>query len=450
MRQCACLRASTEARIPVVDTHRVPRLLLLAVPVLTWLQMVRRPDAPPAWDSLYVEDGQVFLGQALSQHWWDTFATSHLGYLHTIARVIAEIATWLPLERAPLVMALLTSFVVALLAAYVFMASEPWIVSPLLRGVLAIAVVLVPVTARDIAGTVANLHWFFIYASFGAVLCPRRSRGWLAASTAVVLMSALSDPLTGVLLPVALAPALRARDRRAWVVPGAIAFGLIVQLMLRDEGAGRIGGVHAGAVPRIFAERVTSSLLAGDSHLHDLFGGRTGSPFAWGSLALVAAAVAVGLWRLRGRRRRLLGGATALSLAFFLIPVVSRGTDLLVPDIPWALGASRYMYLPVMFLMTGLIAAVDRPTRGSGARPRLRELALAILVLVPIAVDYRAPHRTEGEPAWRPALAQARQACAAGRPVGPVTLVGEGAKRTAIIPTHHLGHWYVPVRCSQL
>jgi hypothetical protein len=438
---------------PLPAPRRLPLwAAALGVAILTCLQMVRRPSDPPVWDSLYVEDGQVFLAQAIDQHAWDTLATSHLGYLHTAARAITEIATWLPLEHAPLVMSLLTSLTVALLAAYVFEASGAWIASPLLRGVLAIAVVLVPVTARDIAGTVANLHWYLIYASFWAVVNPWRSRGWLAASTLLVLTSTLTDPLTVVLLPLALLPAARARrDRTTWLVPGAIAFGLLVQLVLRDEGAERVGGVDVGAIPRIFAERVTSSLIAGDQHLFDVFDGKTGSRFAWGSLALVAAVIAFAAWRLRGRRRNLLIAATALAPAFFLIPVFSRGTDLLAPDAPWALGASRYMYLPVMFLLTALIAAADRadPDRPRRRSPA-REIALALLVLVPVALDYRAPHRTEGEPRWGPALDQAEQACAARRPVGTVTLTGDPGDPTAIIPTHRLGHWYVPIDCSDL
>ena len=436
---------------PLPAPRRLPWWALgLAAALLTWLQMVRRPSDPPAWDSLYVEDGQVFLGQAVGQHWWDTFATSHLGYLHTAARAITEVASWFPLERAPLVMALLTSLVVAGLALYVFEASAAWVASPLLRAALAVAVALAPVTARDIAGTVANLHWYLIYASFWAVVCPWRSRGWLVASGAVAFASVLTDPLTAVLVPLGILLALRTRDRSAWVVPGLIALGVLVQLALRDEGAERIGGVDVAAVPRIFAERVTSSLVAGDQHLFDLFDGRTGSPFAWGSLVAVALVVALALWRLSGRRRMLVAVSAALSLAFFLIPVISRGTDLLVPDVPWALGASRYMYLPALFLLTALVAAADRPALGDARRSPWREIALALLVLVPLMLDYRAPHRTEGEPRWGPVVRDAERACREGRPVGRVTLTGADDERTAILPTHRLGHWYVPIACSDL
>jgi hypothetical protein len=420
-----------------------------AVAVLTALQMVRRPTAPPVWDSLFAEDGQIFLSQALSQHFLDTLAASYYGYLHTAPRLITLVATWVPLEQAPLVMSLLTAAVIALLVVYVFLASAAWIASPLLRALLALSVAFVPVTAREMAGTVANLHWYLLYAAFWAVICPWRSRVWLAASTAVVGLAVLSDPLCGVLLPIGAALAVRARDRLAWVIPGTIVLGLITQLALRDQSVQSFGGSDTGAIPRIFAERVTSSLLVGDRYLKDVFGATIGSPFAWGSLALVAVAAAVGLWRLRGRRRWLLAGCATLGIGFFLISVLTRGTRVLVPHSPWALASTRYFYLPVMFLLTGLLAAVDRSAPG-GRRLPLRELAAAALVLAAMGANYRAPHRTSGQLAWKPPLAEARSACAGGRPVGAITMYGSGARLTAVVPIDPPTHWSVPIACTKL
>ena len=304
------------------------------VAALTALQMVRRPSAPPVWDSLIAEDGKIFLSQALSQHFVDSLGTSYQGYLHTVPRVIALAATWFPLGQAPLVMSLLATLVVALLAVYVFHASAAWIASPILRGVLALAVPFIPVTAHEMSGTVSNLHWYLLYSAFWAVISPWRTRWWLAMSTAVVALAVLSDPLTAVLLPIALVFAVRGREWRGWVLPGCIALGLVLQLALRDQGTSSFGGSDYGVLPRLFAERVTSSLLVGDRYLKDVFGGTTGSPFAWASLAVVAVAVGAGLWRLRDRRAWLLAGGTTLSLTFFLIPAITRGTRFLSHKAP--------------------------------------------------------------------------------------------------------------------
>ncbi len=416
---------------------------------LTALQMFRRPSAPPVWDSLIAEDGRIFLSQAISQHFLDSLATSYQGYLHTVPRGIALAATWFPLDQAPLVMSLLATLVVSLIAVYVFLASAAWIASPLLRAVLALAVPFVPVTAHEMSGTVSNLHWYLLYSAFWALICPWRTRGWLAASTTVVVLAVLSDPLTAVLLPIALVFAMRARDARGWLLPGCIAAGLVAQIALRDQGTSSFGGHDYSVLPRLFAERVTSSVLVGDRYLKDVFGGMTGSPFAWGSLAFVAVAVGFGLWRLRDRRAWLLAGGTTLSIAFFLIPSLTRGTRFLSHKAPWGLTGTRYVYLPVLFLLTGLLVAVDRRSRGE-RRPRAREIVVAAAVLASMAVGYAAPHRSSGELRWKPVLAEARRSCAAGKPTPPIKLYRTGdGKLAATIPIDP-ARWSIQVECSKL
>jgi hypothetical protein len=108
------------------------------------------------------------------------------------------------------------------------------------------------------------------------------------------------------------------------------------------------------------------------------------------------------------------------------------------PDEPWVVGASRYVYLPVMFLLTGLLAAVDRDA-AEARRPPWRELAVALAVLAVVAVNYRAPSRTQDGPRWGPAVRQARADCRT-RPPGA----------TAVIPIIQPEIWYVAVSCSQL
>jgi len=201
-------------------------------------------------------------------------------------------------------------------------------------------------------------------------------------------------------------------------------------------------------LPRLFAERVSSSLLVGDRYLKDVFGGTTGSPFAWASLAVVAVAVGAGLWRLRDRRAWLLAGGTALSLTFFLIPAITRGTRFLSHKAPWLLTGTRYVYLPALFLLTGLLAAVDRRAPGD-RRPRAREIVVAAAVLATMVVGYAAPHRSSGERRWKPVLAQARLACARQRDIKPIKLYRDAQGLAAVLPIDP-GRWSMPIDCSKL
>jgi hypothetical protein len=199
----------------------------------------------------------------------------------------------------------------------------------------------------------------------------------------------------------------------------------------------------------VFAERVTSSLLVGDRYFRQVFGHEIGSPFAWASLAFVVVAVAAALWLLRGRRRWLVAGGAVLSVGFFGLAMLTRGSRSLVPNAPWVLGSTRYIYLPVMFLLTAMLAAVDRRAP-QGRRLRARELLVAGLAVATMATGYAAPHRSSEHPMrWKPALAQARSACASARAVGVVTVYGRGPGLTAVVPVTP-PHWSVPIPCSRL
>jgi hypothetical protein len=137
---------------------------------------------------------------------------------------------------------------------------------------------------------------------------------------------------------------------------------------------------------------------------------------------------------------RRLGGCAALAVVFFLVAVLTRGTEILVPDAPWALGASRYIILPVMFLLTALLVAVDRPHPGARRIP-VREVAAALTVLAVIAVNYATPHRTAGGPRWKPTLEQARAHCAS---------MPAGSSRKVTVPINPPVNWYVPIECAEL
>jgi hypothetical protein len=395
---------------PLSGPVRPPLLPAAAyVVAMTALQMLRRPHDPPAWDSLFVEDGEIFLQGAISQGLVSSFTTAYQGYLHVVPRTIAEVAGQLPLERAPLVMALLATGLVSLLSVYVYCASAAWIGSRVLRGALAIAFVLLPAGLLDMNGVTSYVSWYMLYAAFWALASPWLTRGWIAVSSVLVLLTALSNPLLGFFLPVAIVMALRSGERRAWIVPGMASAGLFVQLLAREPPE-TFGETMPGEIPRIFADRVPTSLLTGERFLEDLLGGTSGSFFAWASLAVVAAAVGFGLVRLRGRRAWLLGGCALAAVVIFTTAALIRGTEQFLPDDPWLGFASRYVYPAVLFLLTGLLAAVDR----AEAAPRLgtpREWAAAVALLAVIAVNLPVDHHAVRGPRWGPQLEAARERC---------------------------------------
>jgi hypothetical protein len=137
-------------------------------------------------------------------------------------------------------------------------------------------------------------------------------------------------------------------------------------------------------------------------------------------------------------------------VTFFLVPILTRGTQEFVPKAPWALGSSRYLYIPVMFLLIGLLAAVDR-SAPNGRRLRLPEVVAAVAALAVFGANYREPHRTSGQHRWGPRVAEAKVACATNRRVGGVTVYTSRVNGlTAAIPGEPKLNWRVAVPCSKL
>ena len=136
----------------------------------------------------------------------------------------------LPVQRAALGIAAGSALVVSCLSLYIYFASGSLLRSPWARILPAALVVLLPATAFETNATAANLHWYLTFACFWVFVV--RSESWpaVAAWSAVALAAALSDPLTGLLLPVALVHARTSKTWRGLLVFVAFLLGLAGQL----------------------------------------------------------------------------------------------------------------------------------------------------------------------------------------------------------------------------
>jgi hypothetical protein len=406
-------------------------VLLVLVAAATAVQMARRSE-PAATEALFAEDGKIFLADALSETTPSPLLDSYAGYIHVAPRLIGDVASVLPLEWAPTVMALLTTLAVAVLAVFVYATSSAWIASPAVRAMLAAAFVLLPAAAFEIVASPANLHWYIDFAAFWAVAYPATSRRAVAACAAVALLAALSDPLAAALLPVAIAAALWARGSR--IALGALAAGLAVQLVARS------GEVDPGAdsnvldLPVLFAERVATSLTIGDRWVPNV-GGAT----SWILLALVVGGCVWASWIADTRGRVVVAASVTLALVTFCVPVQLRGTE----PLETGLSGSRYVFLPVMFLLTALAVGLDRYLAGArGGRTVV--LVVATWLSTVLLVNYTVAHASRGGPRWRPELDRARVTCEQLPPNVPPEV------DVHITPDPKYGLWHARIGCDRI
>lgn len=378
---------------------RAAALLVLLVPVAVALRLARQGAAVPL-DTLWAEDGRVFLQQAVEGPVAEVLARPYVGYLHILPRLLGELAVAVGLERSAAVLSVGAAIVVALLAAFVFAATAGLLRGGAVRAALAAAVVLVPVGGAEVLNNAANLHWYLMVAAFFALLWHAPRAGATAAGAGVVLLAALSDPLSVLLVPVAALRWWAVPGRAARLAPLALALGLTAQLasLLTDaEGRDLAPTLNLPRVAGLYATRVLVPGLLGVDAPESAAG-----LVALGAvvLAVLGALAWIVLRRPRAPQPALAALALATSAALFAVPVLLTG-----------LATPRYALAPALLLLTAVAAIVDaRPaTRAGGAVA----LGLVAVLAVGWSVSFPATDERADGPRWGAALAAARSECRA-------------------------------------
>lgn len=393
---------------------------------------LERQRGVPVWNSLWAEDGQVFLSGAV-RNFRGTFFEQNGGYVHVVPRLIAGIVAALPVQDAAAGMAVGAAAAVALIAGFVYVASSEVVRSRTARLGLAAAVLLLPVPGSELLANATNLHFYLLFACFWALLWQSETPFALGSRAAVVVATALSDPLSALFLPLAIvAPAAR-RSARALVVSGLYLTALVVQLAIIAGGARpeRNWGFRLGALPEIFALRVGGGLLVGDRFLGDVWDGY-GRAFAYGALLLVAVVIALLLRR--SDRRTIAFALIALGYAglFFCVQLIGRGTGGMDPDLHgFRLNAARYILVPFLLVTSVIVVVAER-------RLWTRRVALVWLAAL-LAVNYSVTSDRSRGPRWDRELAHARRICAT---------MGKRTTRVLVAPSPP-DVWFATIPCRR-
>lgn len=406
-------------RFPRDQRARACALASALVAVLAGLLLARQAVVS-AWDTIWAEDGFAFLSDALSGDGLGAVVQPHGGYIHPLPRAAAAVAVVLPLELAPVVLSAAWALIVALLAAFVYAASDEILRSRALRAALAALTALLPAAGSELLGNTANLHFYLVYACFWAFVWRKTTTPALTARAAVVAVTALSDPLTLLFAPLALWNAVSRRGSRELVVPASLLAGLAVQLgatALAGESPERLTRFNGTDLPLLFALRVTGSLLVGDRFLDDTWLS-LGRVFAYGALLAVAAALLAGAVKSGRATRLFVAVAAGYAVVLFGVFLAGRGTAGMRPgmdDASWHLAGARFTYAPILLLAAALLALVDRHVSHAGRPTRRLTLGATVaIVAVLVAANFDLTSERSLGPAWQPELEAARERCDAG------------------------------------
>jgi hypothetical protein len=401
-----------------------------------------RQRGVPSWDSLWAEDGSVFLSGALRDFPGTLFAENG-GYIHVLPRIIAGIAAALPVEDAAAVMAAGASVIVALSAGFVYVASAEVLPSRAARLGLAAAVLLLPVPGSDLLANATNLHFYLLFACFWALFWQSETPVALGARSAVVLAATLSDPLSALLLPLAIVAPLARRSIRALAVAGLFLTGLALQLLVTwgGERPQRNWGFRPSDLLDIFSLRVTGGLLVGDRFLGDLWLAY-GRAFSYAALLVVTIIMAFLLLRSQRPTVAFVLISLGYGCLFFCVQLVGRGTGGMDPDLGvFQLNGARYVLLPFLFTTAAILALVDRALglRRKAAWAWGRRAALLWLAALLVANYSVVSDRSRG-PRWDRELTKARASCSA---------TNKSIARVLVAPSPPQV-WFASVPCDRL
>ncbi len=423
-----------------------------------------RSRRPGALNTVWIEDAQNFLNDALIDTFRHNLFKSLNGYYHAGPRALAELVSLFPVSWEAALLATTAALITAGFGALAYVASGQFFDRWWLRLFVAAPVVLLPLARAQADNDVATLQFPGLYALFWLLLWKPASRAGQFTAVAATAFIALSSIIPIVLAPLAIWRIWKLRD---WSVPVAYFGGLSFHLVGLALGKATRSNVCCPrydplwvaqeyvttAVPRaLFGERWTGGPGV------DAAGLAVPAPVAWplivAAWVVVLGAIACAVSGLTRPHWALAGVAFAYSALFFA-SIANMG-----------IVQPRYMVAPALLLYVAL-AALLRPQRGGravgrpepaptgaggstathpatawrGARSSHAWPALAVIAVLAVAVvaNYRVDNgRTYTKP-WDAIVRDARAACAA-----------DPARPSYVEPGKDTTWWRITIPCDRV
>ena len=433
--------------------------------VRSWLDVNAFPDAPPApkltlrraavlaavfialvivqlarmwsshpFNSLWGEDGPIFLNDAMQRSFASALTLPYNGYLQVSSRLVAEPVSLLPVDWFAPAMAVLGTVVVAVYALVIWRASAGHIRNAYLRAAMAAMVVLLPIVGVESLDNVVNTIWFLFFLAFWILLWRPASLAGAWVAALLLFLAAVSNGGTLLFLPLWLLRLFVIRDRRDGVVVGGFAIGVAVQLAfswhdLNRQGEGRAsipatvaceftkncgGLVHWSLLPAYF-QRVVGGAVTGQS-----FGNYLWVHLGTAYEVVLAAGLVVFVVTLRQRSWRIrffVPLTLCASLGIFLVSGSLRWSSAGFA-FEWPHGVansagSHYMIVPTLLLLSGTFAFLGDQPRSVSPRiwARVRVSGASFLILIALTSFAVGDGAVRGTPSWSGQLASAQVRC---------------------------------------
>lgn len=409
-------------------------LLFVAAVVIPLL----RQRGIPYWRTVFAEDGWIFLGDA-EHSGLSSVGAPYNGYIQLVPRILALPAPWLRLTHVSIYFALVSSLFSAVAALLAYRCTKGWVASVPMRLLVALTVVLAAPLGGEVTGTLANTIWPAFAVLPWALVALNERKGDVTARAVFVFVAAASSALTVVFVPLAIGFVIWRRTRASAVVAAAYVAGLAVEVW-SIKHTEFVTAPPINSVPELGQElsvRVAGSYVFGNGAL----------PWLWdhlgltvGVIATVVLVAALGVSFVRAPRRN-----AALALVFvgfagltFAVPAWLRGTNVLALVTPYFDGSSRYLFTPVLLLLSAFVLLLDAPDASrTRTVARVGRAVLVAQTIVVIALSFSITNARGDGPTWADSVTVGREQC---------QRQGGGEVDVPIVPVG----WHVTLPCSRL
>ncbi len=402
-----------------------PWVIALLVAVGTIIELVRVSAHGGAWHTLWAEDGAIFLTQQHEVGFLRALFTNYNGYGDLVPRILAGINSAFPLSWSSYLVALESTFISAVCATTIYVASRSLITSRSLRAFLFLAFLMLPILRVESLANTCNLQWFMVPAAAWLVIWRPDSPRAQWFSAIFVGATIASTPLALALLPLMAYRYWRVRGRSDLTLLVSAVVGSVFQgiVMARDFAAQQTTSVHATVkiIAQAYSLRVVVASFGGISLTTRIF--RHGHyAFAYVALVTVVIVAAVLFPRLGGGRREWMLVFLLGSFGIFALSYAVRGVPhLLLTPMQAVADSARYSIVPIMLFLF----AVALMTQWATQRVRaLRWVAAGIFVVVLISwlptqstLLNRRPIST-----WQQQISLARHECATSTDVATLAI----------------------------
>jgi len=379
-------------------------------------------------NTLWAEDGPIYLQGALTQGFFHDVFTPYAGYLVVGPRLVAEVATLVPLDQAAAAITVLSAFLAAVSALAVWVGCGGHVHNPYLRLGLAAATLLSVTAGQETVLSAAYLPWYMLFGTFWLLFWRPRTLGGALAGGLFLLGTGLSTPGVWFFMPVALLRAATAREARDWTLLGPYFLGALVQIpvMLAQQQGDSLWTSHIWTA---YLQRVLVGGLLGEKLAGNLW-----VDLGWTLLIVALVLLVVGFaWRLwtgpaGARWFGVIGVLT--SLVMFVFSTYSRevGEYIYLRSGIEGAPSGRYVMVPALIFLSVVVVLVDYAVRSregwlKAYLPVGVTVAMIALAIV-TSYDVREPE-SRGRPYWDEALKAAATKCVkedeetAGIPISP-------------------------------